>query len=326
MNWSRRGTIGAGLATALAAATRLSAAPAKTIPQKAAARVIVDNDFSGDPDGLVALAHQLLAPRSHVVLVTSSFLSSKFKVPGNIDGHTARQGHDIAVELIDRLKLPHPVPVVGGAEGPSSPSREPGVAAYAIVAEAMRDHPLPLIFTCGGPITNLAEALRLEPRIAGRMKVIWIGGGGYPDGGWEYNLALDAEAARDVIERSKVPLWQVPQPAYRQMGYSIAEMEADLRPISPFSGWLYDRFTNPPDFFDPGGVWPMGDSPLVLLSAITHETSQSREIPARRIGKDLRYGEVIPSRTIRVFEQLDARTTHADFLARLRLHSAAKVK
>ena len=65
--------------------------------------MIVDNDFSGDPDGLVALAHQLLAPRSHVVLVTSSFLSGEFKVPGNIDGQTARQGHDIAVELIDRL-------------------------------------------------------------------------------------------------------------------------------------------------------------------------------------------------------------------------------
>jgi hypothetical protein len=324
--WTRRGAVGAGLAAAMATTARLAAAPPKMIPQKAGARVIVDNDFSGDPDGLVALAHQLLAPRSHVVLVTSSFLSSEFKVPGKIDGQTARQGYDIAVELIDRLKLPHPVPVISGAEGPSSANREPGVAAQAIVAEAMRDHPLPLIFTCGGPITNLAEALRLEPKIAGRMKVIWIGGGGYPDGGWEYNLAMDAEAAREVIERSNMPLWQVPQPAYRQMGYSIAEMEADLRPISPFSRWLYDQFTNPPDFFDLGGAWPMGDSPLVLLSAITSETSQSREIPARRIGKDMRYGDPIAGRTIRVFEWLDARTTHADFLARLRLHSGAKLK
>lgn len=326
MSWSRRSAIGAGLAAAIATGTRLSAAPDKMIPQKPSARVIVDNDFSGDPDGLVALAHQLLAPRTHVVLVTSSFLSSEFKVPGKIDGQTARQGYDIAVELIDRLKLAHPVPVVSGAEAASAADRDPGVAAQAIVAEAMREHPLPLIFTCGGPLTNLAEALRMEPMIASRMKVIWIGGGGYPDGGWEYNLAMDAEAAREVIERSKVPLWQVPQPAYRQMGYSVAEMEADLRPISPFSRWLYDQFTNPPDFIDFGGVWPMGDSPLVLLSALTAETSQSREIPARRIGKDLRYGEPIPGRTVRVFELIDARTTHADFLARLRLHAASNVK
>ena len=32
------------------------------IVQRPLARVIVDNDFAGDPDGLVALAHQLLAP------------------------------------------------------------------------------------------------------------------------------------------------------------------------------------------------------------------------------------------------------------------------
>lgn len=325
MSWTRRGALGAGLASAFAATARLGAATPRMIPQKAGARVIVDNDFSGDPDALLALAHQLLAPRTRVPLLTSSFISEEFKVPGVIPGQTARQGHDMAIELIRRLKPGQSPLVVSGAEGPMKANREPGAAARAIVAEAMRDDPLPLIFSCGGPITNLAEALRLEPAIAGRMQVIWIGGGGYPDGGWEYNLAMDAEAARAVIERSKVPFWQVPQPAYRQMGYSVAEMAADLRPISPFTRWLYDRFTNPPDFVDVGGAWPMGDSPPVLLSALTTETSVSREIPARRIGPDFKYGDVIPGRTVRVFETLDARMTHADLLARLKLH-AGRVK
>lgn len=325
MKLTRRGAIGAGLASALASATGLGAASPRMIPQRAAARVIVDNDFSGDPDALLALAHQLLAPRTRVPLVTSSFINEEFKVPGVIPGQTARQGHDIAVELIRRLKPGQSPLVVSGAEGAMKPGREPGAAARAIVTEAMRDDPLPLIFSCGGPITNLAEALRLEPAIAGRMQVIWIGGGGYPDGGWEYNLAMDAEAARAVIEQSKIPFWQVPQPAYRQMGYSVAEMAADLRPISPFTRWLYDRFTNPPDFVDVGGAWPMGDSPPVLFSALTTETSLSREIPARRIGPDFKYGDVIPGRTLRVFETLDARMTHADLLARLKLH-AGKVK
>ena len=31
--------------------------------------------------------------------------------------------------------------------------------------------------------------------IADRMTVAWIGGNGYPDGGWEYNLAVDVPAA-----------------------------------------------------------------------------------------------------------------------------------
>lgn len=58
---------------------------------------------------------------------------------------------------------------------------------------------MPLFFTCGGPLTNLAAALRIEPAIAQRMTVVWIDGGPYPGGGWEYNLAADLPAARAVI-------------------------------------------------------------------------------------------------------------------------------
>ena len=153
------------------------------------------------------------------------------------------------------------------------------------------------------------------------MTVVWIGGGGYPDGGWEYNLAADLAAARHVIEETAVPIWQVPQDAYRQMQWSIAEMTADLRPISPLSRWLYDQFTSPPDFVDLGGAWPMGDSPLVLLTSLTTESSRSRELPARRILPDCTWGEPLPARPIRVFETLDVRLTLADFLALLRLHA-----
>ena len=38
-------------------------------------RVVVDNDWAGDPDGLVALAHHLLSPTNRVVAITSSFLN-----------------------------------------------------------------------------------------------------------------------------------------------------------------------------------------------------------------------------------------------------------
>ena len=65
----RRSFIGA--AGALAASI---AADARVLPAGRAslARVIIDNDFAGDPDGLVALAHQLLNARTRVTLITSS--------------------------------------------------------------------------------------------------------------------------------------------------------------------------------------------------------------------------------------------------------------
>ena len=289
------------------------------IPQKPSARVIVDNDFAGDPDGLVALAHQLLAPKTRVTLLTSSLLDPKFSAAEFPKGDTATAGAKVARELIQRLGVPF-VPVAAGHDrlGVKTPSD----AARAIVAEAMRYDKLPLFFTCGGPLTNLAEALALEPRIASRMTLVWIGGGAYPSGAWEYNLNVDVNSARAIIERSKMPVWQVPQPTYRQMQISVAELAADMRTVSPFGAWLYDRFTTPPDFIDVGGAWPMGDTPLVLATALPTESSVIRDVPARRIKDDCTYGEEIAGRTVRVFETVDVRLQWQDFLGRLRLHAA----
>jgi hypothetical protein len=39
------------------------------------------------------------------------------------------------------------------------------------------------------------------------------------------------------------------------------------------------------------------------------------------IGAGFRYGAVVPDRTVRVFETVDARLAFGDFLAKLRLHA-----
>jgi inosine-uridine nucleoside N-ribohydrolase len=291
----------------------------RLIPQRPSRRVIVDNDFAGDPDGLIALAHQLLTPKARTVLVTTTALNPKFAQFS--PPRPAAAGRELALQLIQLARIADAPKVIAG---PETFGLQPTDAARAIVAEALRDDKLPLFVTCGGPLTNVAAALKLEPRIASRMTLVWIGGGAYPAGGWEYNLATDVEAARQVIEQSRVPLWQVPQNAYRQMEFSVAEMAATLRPISPLTQWLYDRFTTPPPFVDVGGSWPLGDSPLVLLTSISAESSVSRELPARRINPDLRYGPLIPRRPIRVFERVDARLTFDDMLALFRTQAGSR--
>jgi inosine-uridine nucleoside N-ribohydrolase len=72
----------------------------------------------------------------------------------------------------------------------------------------LRDDPL-LIVTCGGPLTNIAAALRLNPSIASKIKLVWIGGAADAAGGYEYNLSTDIAAARYVLEESSVPVWQI---------------------------------------------------------------------------------------------------------------------
>src|SRR3954451_1116647 len=77
-------------------------------------RVVVDNDWSGDPDGIVALAHHLLSPSNRVVAVTSSFLNPAFAGPGQ----RAEDGAVLARELIDVVGGPRRPPVFAGSERP----------------------------------------------------------------------------------------------------------------------------------------------------------------------------------------------------------------
>ncbi|MBU6208058.1 MAG: nucleoside hydrolase [Alphaproteobacteria bacterium] len=288
------------------------------IPQTADKRVIIDNDFAGDPDGLAALAHQLLAPITRTVLVTSSLLNPNFLPPKARGVPTAAKGAEVANELIARLKPPHVPPVFAGEEVTNQ--KMPSAAARAIVEETLRPDPLPLWFTCGGPLTNLAAALRLEPKIASKLRLVWIGGETYPNGGWEYNLGGDPDAARAVIE-SGIPIWQVTRAGYRMMEISIAEFETEIKPISPFTEWLYGRFTEIPPFIKIPGAYPLGDSPLVLLTSLSRESSPSVKVNARQILPDLKYGAEIPGHMIEVFDTPDARLTFADFKARLKIHA-----
>ncbi len=305
------GVLAAGDRRALAAEpAAVGARPGRSIPQRKLARIIVDNDFAGDPDGLVALAHQLMSPTTQVSLVTSLPLNPRFESPA-LAGRSAAVGAELARHLLGLL-YQDAIPVTAGPEGISAHQGSGAQAARAIVREALREDSLPLIVTCGGPLTNVAAALRQEPGIAERMTVIWIGGGAYPSGGWEYNLMTDLEAARFVIERSRVPLWQVPLNAYRQMQYSIARMNVVMRAGPAVARWLYGCFCHPPKWAKIGGTWPLGDSPLVLLTALSSESSTYAEHPARVILNDGRYGSEIPGRDLRVYASVDARLTFED--------------
>jgi purine nucleosidase len=271
---------------------------------RALCRVVVDNDFSGDPDGLLALAHHLLAPSNRVVLVTSSFLNPSMPGPHA----TAADGAALAAELAEVVGSSAPV-VVAGSERAFDPDH-PGVspAAVAIVDEARRDDELPLYVVCGGPLTNVAEALRAAPEIAGRFTLLYIGGS-LREGVFEYNRDTDPAAAAFVLGVRALAVHQFPLEAYRRCAYSIAELEHDVGGAGRLGQWLWTHFTSPPDWIVLGGVWPQGDSPPVLVTALTDESSTWTETPATD-GRGLR----------RVYTDVDFRLLMGDLLARLRLH------
>jgi len=305
------------------------------------ARVIIDNDFSGDPDDLFQTAHHLLSPSVDIRLIIGSHLGVK-----DAFDPSARQAANAVARLRELVEVMDMTEAVGGrilqgAETaitdrtalPSSP------ATQAIIAEALRDDTdLPLYYCAGGGLTEIALAWLAEPRIAERLVLVWIGGPEYPDlaapppdsSGPEYNLAIDLEASRIVFGESDLPLWQVPRDAYRQMLVSHAEMLERVAPQGPLGAYLVDRIAGVARLaggagIDIGETYILGDSPLVTLTALQSsfqpDPSSSRhvEVKAPRIDAAGAYEPNKDGRPIRVFTAIDARLTFGDFFAKLAL-------
>jgi purine nucleosidase len=269
-------------------------------------RVIVDNDYQGDPDSLVALAHHLLSPANRVTAVTSSFLNPRFPV----GSQPAQDGAALACELLEATALSSRPSVYAGSEHPFG-DQSSSAASAAIVAAARRDDDLPLFLACGGPLTNVASALRDAPDIASRFTLIWIGGS-LDRSAFEYNRDTDPAAAAFVFGQPDLEIHQFPLETYRRCAYSVAELEHDLASTGLLGRWLWSHFTDPPDWVRIGGVWPLGDSPTVLVTALSTESSTATLVSPEE-------GRIAPRR---LYTNLDFRLIVADMLARLRLHES----
>jgi inosine-uridine nucleoside N-ribohydrolase len=303
------------------------------------ARVIVDNDFSGDPDDLVQMAHHLLSPSVDIRAIIASHLS----VGDPWDKSTQQASNALAKvnELLEIMGLAGRYVVLKGAEAGLTAANAPQVtpAAEAIIAEAMRDDTdQPLFFAAGAGLTELASAWLMEPRIGKRITLVWIGGPEYPDiapppprsSGPEYNLRIDIAAAQVVFNRSDIAIWQVPRSTYRQLLLSYAELLVSVRPHGALGRYLADNIERVMQWTSGfrhgiGETYVMGDSPLVTLTALQSsfeaDPSSSSYVtrPAPEIADDGSYGTASNGRPIRVYTQIDTRLTFADFFAKLQL-------
>jgi purine nucleosidase len=305
------------------------------------ARVIIDNDYSGDPDDLIQTAHHLLSPSVDIAMFIASHLSDKD--PWDPSGTQATNAERVLRELLGVMGVGDKYGIHRGSEyampGTSTPQDTP--AARAIIAEAMRDDTdLPLYYCAGAGLTELASALLIEPAIAGRMTLVWIGGPEYaglaappPNGeGIEYNLRIDVPAAQ-VVFNSDMPVWQVPRNVYRQVLMSYAELLVSVGRHGPLGQHLREAIERVMAWtaklnFHLGETYAMGDSPLVTLTALQSafqpDPASSFYVWHERltINDDGSYGAKSSGRPIRVYTHVDNRLTFSDFFAKLELWAA----
>jgi len=301
-------------------------------------RVIIDNDFSGDPDGLFQLAHHLLSPSVEIRAIIGSHL----RVKDGFDPSTTQADNAArkARELIQVMGISTTIPIIAGSNvamvNDSTPVKSEAV--NFIIKEALRtDTKLPLYVVCGAGLTEIASALLTSPEIAQKLTVIWIGGQEYTDLAFpppnystpEYNLNIDIAAGRVVFNHSNVPIWQIPRNAYRQALIPYSRLLLNVKPHGKTGAYLTtvleDLMKRIQRFLNIGETYVLGDSPLVLLTALqsSFEADPSSSFYALKmsplITEQGTYAVNQSGRMIRVYTDLDIDMMFDDFFAKLEL-------
>ncbi|KLE36153.1 hypothetical protein AAW00_06305 [Aurantiacibacter luteus] len=318
-------------------ALRPLSALASHAPQVPRMRVICDNDFSGDPDGLFQLAHHLLSPSVTIPFIVGSHIH----VDDFLDGSRTQADNAAAraLALIAAMGLSQAPEVLIGVNAVSDIGSSPSALTRRIIAEAERDDTdLPLVYAAGAGLTELAEALRAAPHIAGRMRLAWIGGPEWEEtplpvpsrGSWEYNFHIDIAATQFVFNDSGIEIWQVPRQTYRQVMVSMPELERALEGAGSLGTFLLDALSDVrhrwPDHM--GETFILGDNPLVTLTALMSsfepDTSSSAYVvrPTPMVTADGTYNPRPGARPMRIFNEIDTRLTLADMFAKFARHAA----
>ncbi|MDO4901091.1 nucleoside hydrolase [Actinomyces sp.] len=304
----------------LAEADRLPGVTART-------RVIIDNDFAGDPDDLFALAHHLLVEGTEVRGVVISRLREDD--PWNRTDSSVRAGRERVETLLATMGVTG-VDLYDGDDRGFGAYDGPTAASRFIVDEAMRGDDRPLFLVAGGSLGDVARAFKAEPAIAERLTLIWIGGGEHPglayvpEGGtdMEYNLALDAASARYVFNDTEARIWQIPRDVYRSATVSMPTIRRGCARAGGVGTYLLDELNQVREMVSgmahPGATYVLGDQPLVLLSSLqtTFEPDAASSyydvIPTPRIADDGTYRYPQNTRPMRRYRRIDNRLLFDD--------------
>lgn len=167
-----------------------------------------------------------------------------------------------------------------------------------------------------GAITNVALAIKKEPKIIDKIEVIWLGGHelGYKDN-LEYNFRQDVKAVKIVFE-SKVKLTIIPcQNVASHLRTSVYELNYYLKDKSELCNYLIDRFYN--DGYhriqESRVIWDIS----VIAYMINKEWFTSEDISCPNIKEDTSYELTTNNHKITMVNYIDVNKVYNDLFNKL---------
>jgi purine nucleosidase len=208
-------------------------------------RIILDADTGNEVDDLYAISRALIEPTWEVIALNATqWQPSHRAVPESMEN-----SFRINEALVGYLGVR--VPLKRG--GPNrmydwGDQAQHSAAAYEIIKQA-RQTPAGqrLTVVALGALTNVASALYIDPTIADRLEVYWLGSSYDFERGvlslTEFNCVMDIQALHLML-RSPVPMHIIPVSTARSLVFDYAETEAKLRGVHPLGNLLVDRWYN----------------------------------------------------------------------------------
>ena len=167
-----------------------------------------------------------------------------------------------------------------------------------------------------GAITNVALAIKKEPKIIDKIEVIWLGGHSLlQDNNIEFNFKQDVNAVRIVFE-SKVKLTIIPcKNVASNLRTSIYELNHYLKDKSELCNYLIDRFYN--DGYhgiqERRVIWDIS----VIAYLINKDWFTSNEISCPNIKDDTSYELTTNNHKITMINNIDVNKVYADLFKKL---------
>lgn len=214
-----------------------------SLPPAGAVRAVIDTDTDNEIDDQFAVVYALLSPERLRVEALYAAPFHNERSTGPEDGMV--RSYDEIHRLLRRLPRHRSLPVHRGARTwlpePGEPVPSPA-AADLVKRASSAEEPL-FVVTIGAP-TNVASALLMEPGIADRIVVVWLGGNpAYWHRAVEFNVEQDMYASHVLLD-SGAPLVHVPcRNVTEHLRTTEAEVDRFVRGSGPVGDYLADIYT-----------------------------------------------------------------------------------
>lgn len=258
------------------------------------ADVVMDTDTFNEIDDQFAVTYALLSPNLNVkALYAAPFYNANSTGPA--DG--MERSYQEILRLLDRLGRSAEGLAFRGSTSylPAKGAPVHSAAAEDLIAKAMAQGDSPLYVLAIGCITNVASALLLEPRIAEKIVIVWLGGHPtYWQDAREFNLMQDVPAAQVVFD-SGAPLVLLPCiNVAEHLRTTLPEIEAYVKGRGPIGDYLYETYRNCHDdhFAYSRVIWDISTVAFMNEPAWT----PTRIEPSPVLRDDITWGPTDPSR------------------------------